>query len=117
MTGPETAQLILSAAWQMLLLLVLVWGMVLAHRLLRASQQPAPVPAALPGAVVSRLRHRLVVTLKSGDSFDGLLVEADERVWVLRSASAVGEGDNRTDLPIDGEIILMTADIAYAQKP
>jgi len=71
----------------------------------------------VPGVVERKLRARVIVTLKSGDTFEGVLVEADEDAWVLRSASAVGAADDRSDLPVDGEIILMSADIAYAQKP
>lgn len=78
---------------------------------------PRPAPPLPSNPVGNRVRNRVVVTLKSGDAFTGILWEADDRAWVLRGAEAVGEGENHTDLPVDGEIILMTADIAYAQKP
>jgi small nuclear ribonucleoprotein (snRNP)-like protein len=65
--------------------------------------------------VRSHLRHRLVVTLKSGEAFDGVLFEADPEAWVLRNANAVGH-DGKT-LPVDGEVLILTADIAFAQRP
>ena len=38
-----------------------------------------------------RLLSRVVVTLKSGDSFEGVLYELDSRAWFLRDASAMRE--------------------------
>lgn len=73
--------------------------------------------SARPRVVASRLRHRVVVTLKDGASFAGLLWEADQRVWVLRQAEALAAGDRNTDVPVDGEILLMIAEFAYVQKP
>lgn len=73
--------------------------------------------SARPQAVARRLRHRVVVTLKSGESFAGVLWEADARCWVLRQAEALGAGDRGTDVVVDGEVLVMVADIAYAQKP
>lgn len=64
-----------------------------------------------------RLRSRMVVTLKTGESFDGVLVEADAEAWVLVQAKALAAGVKNEDLSVDGEILLLTADIAYAQKP
>lgn len=67
--------------------------------------------------VRSRVRSRVLVTLKSGASFDGVLFSADRRVWVLRSAQALGAGDNGATVPVDGEVLLFVADIEYVQKP
>lgn len=64
-----------------------------------------------------RLLHRVVVTLKNGQSFEGLLHEADGHAWFLRDASAVGMGERQTNLPLDGEIVLLVAEIAFAQRP
>ena len=64
-----------------------------------------------------RLLSRVVVTLKSGDSFDGVLYDLDDRAWFLRDASAVGAGEKRTNLPLDGEVVLLTSEIAFAQRP
>lgn len=64
-----------------------------------------------------RGRARVLVTLKSGAAFDGVLYEQDRRVWVLRSAQAIGAGDRDTNVPVDGEVLIFTADIEYVQKP
>jgi len=58
-----------------------------------------------------------VVTTKSGESFDGILYSADRSALVLRQAAAVGAGENKTDLPLDGELILLLADVAWLQRP
>lgn len=65
----------------------------------------------------SRFRERVLVTTKSGDSFDGILYSADRHAIVLRQAAAVGAGENRTDLPLDGELILLLPDVAWLQRP
>lgn len=67
--------------------------------------------------LAERLCHRVIVTLKSGQSFEGVLFECDPQAWVLRDSSAIGVGENGTNLPVDGEIVLLTAEIAYAQRP
>lgn len=67
--------------------------------------------------VRNRLRSRVLVTLKSGATFDGVLFSADRRVWVLRSAQAIGAGDNGSTVPVDGEVLLFVTDIEYVQKP
>ena len=58
-----------------------------------------------------------MVTTKSGESFDGILYSADNSALVLRQAAAVGAGENKTDLPLDGELILLLADVAWLQRP
>lgn len=65
----------------------------------------------------SRFRERVAVTLKTGESFDGILYSCDRTALVLRQASAVGAGENKTDLPLDGELILLLADVAWLQRP
>lgn len=71
-----------------------------------------------PSVVVrSRLRQRLVVTLKSGAAFQGLLFQADRSTWVLREVVALGAADRGENVPLDGEVILAVAEIDYCQKP
>jgi small nuclear ribonucleoprotein (snRNP)-like protein len=65
----------------------------------------------------SRLHHRVVVTLKSGPTFDGVLCSADQEAWVLRSAHAISAGQPGANVPVDGEVLILTADIEYAQRP
>lgn len=65
----------------------------------------------------SRLRERFLVTTKDGATFSGLLYSEDHRCLVLHDAEAIGTGENKTNLPIDGEIIILLADVAYLQRP
>lgn len=65
----------------------------------------------------ARLRRRVIVTLHSGEAWGGVLFAADPQVWVLREATAIGAGENRTNLPVDGELIVLTGDVAYVQMP
>lgn len=65
----------------------------------------------------SRLRERVIVTCKTGESFSGVLYSHDDKALVLREAQALGAGENRTDLPLDGELIVLMPDVAYLQRP
>lgn len=65
----------------------------------------------------NRWREKVVVNLKSGDSFAGVLWSSDKRAIVLRNASALAAGDNRTDVPLDGEVIVLLADVLFLQRP
>lgn len=67
--------------------------------------------------LTSRLREKVLVTLKSGESFSGVLYSHDRTALVLRSAAAVGMGERKTDLPLDGEVLLLWADVAWVQIP
>ncbi len=65
----------------------------------------------------NRWRSRVIVTLKSGDAFDGVLWSNDRRALVLRGASAVAAGERRENLPLDGEVIVLLSDVAFMQRP
>lgn len=65
----------------------------------------------------SRLRNRVIVTLKTGDSFSGVLFSHDTKALVLREAEALGAGERRTNLALDGEIVILLPDVAYIQRP
>lgn len=60
------------------------------------------------------LRERFVATLKDGQTFDGLLVDADEKTLRFANAFAI-DGKNRA--PVDGELFLPRAEVSYLQKP
>jgi hypothetical protein len=60
------------------------------------------------------LRERFVVTLRTGESFDGLLVDADEKTFRLADAWAV-DGKNR--VKVDGELFLPRTEVTYLQRP
>lgn len=65
--------------------------------------------------LADRLRERYVVTLSSGETFDGLLVDVDERTVVMQDTSAL-YADGRK-VPVDGDVILQRATVAYLQRP
>lgn len=67
--------------------------------------------------LTSRFRERVIVTTKTGESFAGILYSADDKALVLRQAAAVAAGEDRTDLPLDGELIVLLADVAFIQRP
>jgi hypothetical protein len=59
----------------------------------------------------------VVVTLKTGQSFSGVLYSSDNKALVLRDTAAIGAGERATDLPVDGELIVLLPDVAYIQRP
>lgn len=65
----------------------------------------------------SRLRERFMVTTKDGAAFAGVLYSLDDRALVLRDAEAVAAADDKSNVPLDGEVILLVADVAYMQRP
>lgn len=67
--------------------------------------------------LTSRFRERVILTTKTGETFAGLLYSCDKSALVLRQCAAVGAGENQTDLPLDGELIVLLADVAYLQRP
>ena len=77
-----------------------------------------PEPALEPQeGLESRVRRRALVTLKSGDAFAGIVFEADRLAIVLREAQQVGVGDRNESHVVDGEVLLLLADVAYVQYP
>lgn len=80
-----------------------------------AERRDAAGMAARDGLLADRLRERFVITLTSGESFDGLLEEVDERTVVLRNASALQAGGQA--IPLDGELLLRRDTITYLQRP
>lgn len=67
--------------------------------------------------MTQRFRERVIVTTKSGDTFNGVLFSCDDKALVLRHASALGAGERSTNLPLDGEIIVLFADVSFIQRP
>jgi hypothetical protein len=62
----------------------------------------------------SHLRQRFVITLKSGDAFEGVVLDADARVLVVADASAqTANGPAK----VDGQLFVERADVAYLQLP
>ena len=65
----------------------------------------------------SRIRDRVIVTTQDGAAFAGILFEIDDKALVLREAEAIGAGENKANLPLDGEILVLLFDVAYIQRP
>lgn len=65
----------------------------------------------------SRFRERVLVNTKSGAVWAGALYSCDKQFVVLRDAEAIGEGENRGNLPMDGEVIVPIADVDFIQRP
>ena len=64
-----------------------------------------------------RIADRLIVTLKTGEAFDGVLWDADDKLWILRNTTALGAGKDGAPLPLDGEVIVLAGDVLHAQRP
>ena len=63
------------------------------------------------------LRDRVIVTMKSGESFDGVLFAADDKTWHLVNAVALRVGERDADVPVDGAVILPRDNVAFCQRP
>ena len=64
--------------------------------------------------VLRRRRHApVIVTLKSGAAFKGVLADDDSRSLVLRNAESVDDG---RPMPVDGEVIVPWGDVKYLQR-
>lgn len=81
----------------------------------------AAVLAAPVGRLVSvttwrtRRRVQVVLTLKSGRSFRGVLWSVDGEAVVLRNAEALVV--DSAPIPVDGEVIVLRGDIEFFQRP
>lgn len=62
----------------------------------------------------SLLRERFVVTLKTGEAFDGLLDRHDESTIELLNVTAVS---TTSRVSVDGRMYLPREQIAYMQRP
>lgn len=73
--------------------------------------------ASVRGLLAERMRRKVLVTLKSGEGFSGVLYATDRECLVLREAVAVAYGPRSENVPVGGEVVLLRADIAYVQLP
>lgn len=62
----------------------------------------------------SHLRERFVVTMTGGESFEGLLLDVDDKTIQLADAHAM---DGVKRVVIDGVVFLPRPGVAYMQKP
>jgi small nuclear ribonucleoprotein (snRNP)-like protein len=65
-------------------------------------------------ALQSRMRSDVIVTLKTGASFAGVLYERDALVMVLRQAVDLQPNN---PVPIDGELLVRWAEVDFVQLP
>lgn len=65
--------------------------------------------------ITSRLRDRVIVTLKTGESFQGVLYSHDNKALVLCESLALGVGEKRTNLPLDNELMVLLDNVSYIQ--
>jgi small nuclear ribonucleoprotein (snRNP)-like protein len=68
---------------------------------------------------IMRLRHRrtVIVTLKSGHSFRGVLFDSDLAALALRNAEALGAGTSAGPVPVDGEVVILSSEVEFIQRP
>jgi small nuclear ribonucleoprotein (snRNP)-like protein len=67
---------------------------------------------------MSLVKERLVITLKNGETFEGLLIEHDRKVVKLVEARALTiSGGGNPSAPIDGELYLIRSEVNYMQRP
>lgn len=67
------------------------------------------------GVLATRCRREVLVTLTGGETFRGVLFDADSDALVLRSAVAVGFGGDGNLAPVQGEVVLLRSTVAYVQ--
>jgi len=63
-----------------------------------------------------RLRKSVIVTLKSGTAFRGILFTVDPELLVLRKADAIERG-TETPVSVDGEVLIFRTDVDFMQFP
>lgn len=69
------------------------------------------------GLLADRRRRRVLVTLKTGEAFSGVLFAVDRDAIVLREAVAVAYGARSENVAVGGEALILRSDIAYLQLP
>lgn len=60
------------------------------------------------------LRDRFVVTLRTKETFEGLLIDADDKTVHLSDAHLI---DGSSSLSVDGDLFLPRAEVVYMQRP
>jgi small nuclear ribonucleoprotein (snRNP)-like protein len=68
-----------------------------------------------PSLLVARQRRRVLVTLKGGDAFAGVLYATDREAIVLREAEALAYGAKKENVIVEGELMVLRAEVAYLQ--
>lgn len=63
-----------------------------------------------------QMRRQVVIELRGGETFRGLLVAVDARSVLLRSVEVLGSPQAETQV-VDGELLIPRADIKFMQRP
>jgi len=61
-----------------------------------------------------RLRATVIITLKGGSSFRGVLYDYDPDAVVLRNVTHLADGAD-SPTPVDGELVVLIADVLFIQ--
>lgn len=69
------------------------------------------------GLLATRRRRKVIVTLKTGEAFSGVLFASDRDAVVLREATAIAFGPKAENVTVEGEALILRSDIAYMQLP
>lgn len=77
--------------------------------------RPRPAPLAPLTVLDERILDQVVVTLKSGSTFGGILYAEDQGAVVLAKAENIAADGKKT--PADGEIVLLRETIDFIQRP
>jgi hypothetical protein len=62
----------------------------------------------------SRVKRRALVSCKDGQTFSGVLWSTDRGCLVLKQTSLIG---NDAAAAVDGEVLILRADVAFIQFP
>lgn len=62
-----------------------------------------------------RVCRTVIVTLKTGHAFQGVLYQGDGDALVLRNTEALGVGERGANVTVDGELLVLRPDVAFIQ--
>jgi small nuclear ribonucleoprotein (snRNP)-like protein len=83
--------------------------------LLRPRPQPVVEHRPVPSILDERLLTDVVVTLKSGSSFAGVLYAEDSGALVICKAQQLFADGSRVSA--DGEVVVLRGDVDFIQRP
>lgn len=97
---------------------IIAIGVVASAFLLRGLDAPRPSTERPMDALLrERMRDAVIATLKTGEAFHGLLFDVDDRTLILREARVLEPNNTSSRIPVDGELVLARAEVAYMQRP
>ncbi len=88
---------------------------VLAVARMYLSRPVPPIPQRVASLLDERLLASVVVTLKSGTAFAGVLYAEDKGAVVLCKAEHIAPDGSRT--AVDGEVVMLRSDVDFVQRP